>query len=336
MNHFAKETKGAFLGFFLILVIVSFVVYKNSSQLENSLKIEASTINSEKEINIEIEDDKKVNEASSTVKILFVGDMMFDRRIREITEKTGGDYIFSCIDDLLKSVDLVVGNLEGPITKNKSVSKGSVVGSSDNYRFTFPITTAELLFRHNIRAVTLGNNHINNFGESGIESTRDFLDKAGVGYFGGLKDDETILEKNIKGVNFSFIAYNAFGGDDYRLVEEKIKSQSNLGNKVIVFAHWGEEYSTNKAPIKEIAKIFVESGASLIAGSHPHVVVTKENIDGVPVYYSLGNFIFDQYWKDEVKNGLAALVEFNDGSILETEYPVEIFKDGRVCLKNPL
>jgi poly-gamma-glutamate synthesis protein (capsule biosynthesis protein) len=182
----------------------------------------------------------------------------------------------------------------------------------------------------------LGNNHINNFGESGIESTRDFLDKAGVGYFGGLKDDETILEKNIKGVNFSFIAYNAFGGDDYRLVEEKIKSQSNLGNKVIVFAHWGEEYSTNKAPIKEIAKIFVESGASLIAGSHPHVVVTKENIDGVPVYYSLGNFIFDQYWKDEVKNGLAALVEFNDGSILETEYPVEIFKDGRVCLKNPL
>jgi hypothetical protein len=89
---------------------------------------------------------------------------MFDRRIREITEKTGGDYIFSCIDDLLKSVDLVVGNLEGPITKNKSVSKGSVVGSSDNYRFTFPTTTAELLFRHNIRAVTLGNNHINNFG----------------------------------------------------------------------------------------------------------------------------------------------------------------------------
>lgn len=328
-----KETRGAFFGFFLILVIVSFIVYKNNPKLESSLKNEANAINSEEGIQIKIKDEEKINNSSSSVKILFVGDMMFDRRIREITEKNGEDYIFSCIDDLLKSVDLVVGNLEGPITTNKTVSKGSVVGSPDNYRFTFPTTTAQLLFRHNIKVVTLGNNHISNFGEDGIVSTHDFLEKAGVGYFGGLRDNETIFKKNIKGVPFSFIAYNAFGGDDYRFIEEKIKSQSNLGNKVIVYAHWGEEYSINTTHIKEIAKIFVESGASLIVGSHPHVIIAKENIEGVPVYYSLGNFIFDQYWKDEVKNGLAVLVEFKDGSILETEYPVEIFKDGRVCAK---
>jgi poly-gamma-glutamate synthesis protein (capsule biosynthesis protein) len=258
---------------------------------------------------------------------------MFDRRIREITEKNGEDFIFSCVDDLLKSVDLVVGNLEGPITKEKSVSKGTIVGSSKNYQFTFPTTTAELLFKHNIKIVSLGNNHISNFGQEGIFSTRDFLDKAGVGYFGGLKDDEPIFHTEIGGIDFSFIAYNNFGGDSYDFVAEKIKSEVGAGYKVIVYAHWGEEYSNNVKYIKKIAELFVKSGASAVIGSHPHIVLPNEYIDGIPVYYSLGNFIFDQYWEESVRNGVALLLDFSENSVKETIYPTEIFKDGRVCLK---
>jgi poly-gamma-glutamate synthesis protein (capsule biosynthesis protein) len=265
--------------------------------------------------------------------ILFVGDMMFDRRIREITEKNGGDYIFSCIEDLLKSVDVVVGNLEGPITDNQSVSKYSIIGSPDNYRFTFPTTTASLLSKQNINIVNLGNNHIGNFGIDGFKETLKYLDQSGVGYFGGIKGEESVYRKNVGGINFSFISYNAFGGDDFDLVAKKIRAEDGLGNKVVVFAHWGEEYKEDVGNLRKIAKIFVENGADLIIGSHPHIVLSNENIDGVSVYYSLGNFIFDQYWEESVRNGLIVFVEFNDGLIKEAKYLVEIFKDGKVCLK---
>src|SRR3954463_6930781 len=70
--------------------------------------------------------------------VLFVGDLMFDRSIRTAMRANGDDYIFSCIDGTLQKADLVVGNLEGPITESASRSVGSKVGSPDNFVFTFP------------------------------------------------------------------------------------------------------------------------------------------------------------------------------------------------------
>lgn len=77
-------------------------------------------------------------------RILFVGDMMFDRYIRQVGYNKGEDFIFSCIGDFLKDSDLVVGNLEGSITDNPSISMGSEIDTPDNYVFTFPPSTAEL------------------------------------------------------------------------------------------------------------------------------------------------------------------------------------------------
>ena len=303
---------------------MSFILYKN-----NDTKQSEEDFVSLKKLKEKITE----NVLQKNTKILFVGDMMFDRKIREISEEKGGDYIFSCIKDLLKSVDFVVGNLEGPITLNDSVSKGSKVGSPNNYRFTFPTTTAKLLKENNFGVLTLANNHIGNFGHEGVWFTRKYLDEVGVGHFGGLKGDEHIFEKEINGQIFSFIAYNAFGGDDYELVSKKIKDEKFFGKKVIVFAHWGDEYSNNIEDLRLIAKKFVEAGASLIVGSHPHIVLSNEKINDVFVYYSLGNFIFDQYWEESVRNGLAVSFEFDEDFVGATEYSVEIFRDGRVCLK---
>jgi hypothetical protein len=122
--------------------------------------------------------------------ILFVGDMFFDRGVRALEHKYGADYPFSCIDDFLGQADFVVGNLEGPITANQSVSSGTTPASPEHFYFTFPTTTAALLARHHIAYVTLGNNHINNFGIKGIASTHQYLSDAGVGYFGGALGDE--------------------------------------------------------------------------------------------------------------------------------------------------
>src|SRR3569623_908487 len=123
-------------------------------------------------------------------RIFAAGDIMLDRKIRVISQMSGADYPFSCIEPLVKSADFAVANLEGSITDNPSKSAGSTPGSYDNYFFTFPTTTGEVLKRNGIDAVDLGNNHILNFGYGGLISTQENLSHAGVGYFGGIDGNE--------------------------------------------------------------------------------------------------------------------------------------------------
>jgi hypothetical protein len=108
------------------------------------------------------------NNQKKDIRIMFVGDLMFDRGIRYYAQKNGGnEFIFDKIDPTLASNDLVVANLEGSITNEKSVSAGTVPGSPNNYFFTFDPSVAETLFNENIKLVNLGNNHILNFGQKG-------------------------------------------------------------------------------------------------------------------------------------------------------------------------
>ncbi len=269
---------------------------------------------------------------NSKAKIIFVGDMFFDRQIRKVIYAKGEDHVFSCIHDFLKEADVVVGNLEGPITENASVSLLSQVGAPDNFIFTFPTITAELLAKNNIKIVSLGNNHIGNFGREGIASTHKYLQEAGVEYFGGLSGNEPIHQTKIGGQKISFIAYNEFGGESAQKVAEKIKSEKAAGQKVIVFAHWGEEYIAPVARVKKAAKLFAESGADFIVGAHPHVIQNSERVGDTQVYYSLGNFIFDQYWNKEVSTGLVLELNIKGDDMSIIEHKVSINRDGTTCL----
>lgn len=270
--------------------------------------------------------------ASSSVSLLFVGDMMFDRYIRQVSNKYSADFLFSCIDPLLKKHDIVIGNLEGPITKNPSTSMGTKIGSPENYYFTFPTSTASLLFNHNIKIVNIGNNHIGNQGIEGIIQTKSFLQSSNVGFFGGLVGDELVYRTVEHGIPLSFVSYNQFGGEKEEVVVKRIIEEKASGRMVIVYAHWGEEYKEVVAPVRTTAKLFAESGAAIIIGSHPHIVQSHEVIGSTPVYYSLGNFIFDQYFDESVMKGLALSVTISSGAILSIqEYPLVIKKDGRTC-----
>lgn len=274
------------------------------------------------------------NVAMSEAKILFVGDMSFDRYIRQAINKRGSDYLFSCIDPLLKDADFVVANLEGPITSYKSTSEGTAMGSPENYRFTFPTTTAQLLFQHNIKVVNIGNNHINDFGSEGISSTQKYLTDAGVSYFGGLVGNTSIYRVSDDGINLSFINYNQFGGDSPEKTAELIASEYAAGRRVIVYTHWGEEYTAPTERVRSIAKLFANNGADLIVGSHPHVIQEHEMLGDTPVYYSLGNFIFDQYFDSNVIKGLALLVHISKNKITIDEKQVSLNSDGRSCPNN--
>ena len=177
-------------------------------------------------------------------KLLFVGDMFFDRYIRKMARIYGEDYLFTCADKVFDSEDMVIGNLEGPITNEPSISEGSEIGSPENYRFTFPTTTAELLRRHSISSVDLGNNHIANYGTDGLRETKHYLTLAQVGYFGGIIGDEAVLESEVNGLPIAFVSYNAFLGTSTDAVAQVIRAEKEQGRIVIVSAHWGDEYST--------------------------------------------------------------------------------------------
>ena len=251
------------------------------------------------------------------VRLFFVGDLMFDRNIRLAAQKNGNDFIFEEITDFLAGYNLVVANLEGPLTTNKSVSVGSVPGSANNFVFTFDPSWAKTLFNKNIQLVNLGNNHILNFGQKGLELTQEYLKEAGVEYFGAPASAgaPSVIIKEIDGVKFGFVGYNQFigspaeGASATRAEINKLRSQVDI---VIVSAHWDREYFPEPLPTtKTVAHSFIDAGADLVIGTHPHVIQISEEYKGKKIYYSLGNFVFDQWFNQEVRTGLGVIMKID-------------------------
>lgn len=272
--------------------------------------------------------------AASRATIIFGGDMMFDRSIRVAMEKHGDDYVFSCIRDLLQSADIVVANLEGPITSHPSKSVGTKVGGEGNFTFTFPTSTAPLLARHNIRLVSLGNNHIMNFSREGLEQTKRWLDDAGVAYFGDpdLPEEERVRRTTINGVSLSFVNWSDWTSDKTDHTVTQVREETGAGNLVVVYAHWGEEYVPPTTAMRQLARSFIDAGAAIVIGSHPHIVQERELYQGNYIYYSLGNMLFDQYWDESVRRGLLLRVGFTQKGVESLEeIPIDNQTDRRTC-----
>ena len=270
--------------------------------------------------------------SSPVVTILFGGDLMFDRWIRTVSRKKGGDFILSPMEEVLKRADVVVANLEGSITDEPSVSEMSVPGSPENYLFTFPPDTAELLARKNITLVNIGNNHILNFKIEGVKETTDRLLKAGVQSFGSpLKGATRYSIRDIHGVKIAFVNYNQFISDGREKVFDDVKSVESIAQLVIVYAHWGDEYTEASITTKLLAHELIDAGADLIIGSHPHIVQESERYKEKMIYYSLGNFVFDQYFQPETEKGLLVKASFdsNTNAIVTEEVPIVLNRNGQ-------
>lgn len=254
-------------------------------------------------------------EPKEDLQILFTGDLMFDRGIRYYANKNGSnEFIFNEIYPVLANQDLVVSNLEGPITNNKSTSAGSAIGSTNNFIFTFDKSVAKTLYAENIRLVNLGNNHILNFGKAGLKSTENYLLESGVNFFGGPDSNRSIV-KEVGNYKIAFISYNEFFGSAKLDEAETIAEIQNLKKDtdlIVVLPHWGVEYTTEPTEeIRDMAHQFINAGADLIIGTHPHVIQSIEDYNGKKIYYSLGNFVFDQYFGENVRNGLGLILKIN-------------------------
>lgn len=266
--------------------------------------------------------DKKVKKETSVVgrssSILFLGDLMLDRHNRILAQKNGVGWFTEKIERLFWGQDLNVVNLEGPITSEPSVSVGQPVESPNHFRFTFdPEQTINFLQANRINLVNIGNNHILNFHNDGLKQTEGFLEKGGVSYFG----DPSNLEKMfvIKNINkrwIAFVNYNQFGeftvADTVKIIQE-VKDKTDF---IIAYTHWGQEYKlVENERQKNKAHQFIDAGADLIIGSHPHVVQPLEIYKNKAIFYSLGNFVFDQYFSEDVKSILGVGVLLEDDKI---------------------
>ena len=289
----------------LIILLPIFLIF-GLSQITPNIKEPELQLNEEKVFEPEM--------------ILFVGDMMLDRGVEHLMNKNSFFYPFQKISSFLIEADFVVGNLEGPIVENPPNF------SSASLKFAFSPKVIEGLVSSNFSLLSLSNNHTTNAGMAGLEETKDFLKNAGIDFVGeplGCEKD-FLFEKD----NIIFLAFNKTfpfncSGDEIAEIIEKTRT-SNPENFIVVILHWGQEYKLKSSVFQQkSAHHIIDAGADLIIGSHPHVVQEIEEYNGKLIFYSLGNFIFDQYFSEEVEQGLAVGLEIYPEKFVYKLFPIK-------------
>ena len=179
--------------------------------------------------------------------------------------------------------------------------------------------------------VSLANNHIYDYGEEGMLDTMDYLDQAGIPYVGGgrnLEEAEQPVYFIINGMKVGFVAasnaeltlYTPAAGEDTpgileaydtTLYDQVISEAAAQCDYLIAYIHWGPEDVNQYASYQtEQGREFLDAGADIVVGGHPHVLQGMEYMDGKPVIYSMGDFWFN----DETKyTGLLNLTITPDG-----------------------
>lgn len=276
---------------------------------------------------------KTISEINNYPKtVLFLGDIMLDRTVKRLMNKNGLLYPVENMRNFLAGVDIVVGNLEGPVVINPMYTPDA------SMKFNFGLEALDLLYYAKINFVSLANNHTLDAGKEGLIKTKELLSKKNINYFG---DPISCSEENIFKTNSGIILIGLnqtfpinCPREQIKVLVENIKSE-NKNSFIIVFIHWGEEYKpTSNTAQKELARSMVDSGVDLIIGSHPHVVEEIERYKGKLIFYSLGNFIFDQYFSKETQEGLAVGLELMNNKTLIHLFPFGIHKSQPYLFNN--
>ncbi len=248
-----------------------------------------------------------------------VGDVMLDRYVWTSIKKYGNDYPFRNITSILKGADIVLGNLEGPFTTS---TKHAVAYSS--LIFNFSPTLAPILKQVGFTTLLLANNHTLNQGQKGLDATRETLKNAGLDYFGDPRNGTNYhLTQTINGERVTFLGYDNLDGKIDTVLTD-IRNAHNKGEYVIVVPHWGTEYKLGIQPqLQQQAKQLIDAGADMVLGGHPHVVEPFEIYKGKFIAYSLGNFVFDQYFSVDTQQELMLKLAFTKTSVTIKVIPMQ-------------
>lgn len=244
------------------------------------------------------------------VKGTVVGDMMLGRSITNKGSKNNYKNMFSGVSDLWKDSDYVAGNLECVLLDNAS----DYEKNDKEIHINAETKTANVLKENGFTLVSLANNHLADFKAKGVVNTLDTLDKVGLKHVGAGRNLTEAAEydmQEINGVKIATIAVSDIIPKDFAARDSKagilttktlkyyqaVKDASEKADLVIANIHWGVEYGmTETEAQQQLARNLINWGVDVVIGSHPHVLQPVEKYGDGIIFYSMGNFVFDQGW----------------------------------------
>jgi len=276
---------------------------------------------------------------TGNLKLVFVGDLLLDRGVRERIEYKGIESLFSrSVDSVFFNSDIVVANLECPAT---------LIEAPINKKYIFRAEPKWLktLKSHGITHLNLANNHSMDQGRDGLVDTDKNIRKSEmipIGFGENVNDACKPFLLATEPRNIFLLSSLRVPSENWMYFEGKpcvcemslptIETQiRDLKSKdesciVLVQLHWGIEHVlVPNLSQKQAAVGLVDAGADCIIGHHPHVVQTVEEINEVPVFYSIGNFVFDQK-KPINSRGLMIQMEITDSTFQADTIPFMIDK----------
>lgn len=264
--------------------------------------------NSEPEENKDTKNLVKRPEIEDVVDLAFTGDVLFPDYLLNAYDKEGISGIISeNALDVLREADIAMINQEFPFS---TVGEAMV---DKEYTFRIAPSRVEVLNELGVDIVTLANNHALDYGNTALLETLSVLSESDIAYVGAGENLEKAKElkiMDVNGVKVGFLGasrvipvagWNATSGspgmfttyDPTALVEEITKAKE-ICDVVIVYVHWGIERNERpEAYQRDLAFQYIDAGADMVVGSHPHVMQGIEYYEGKPIIYSLGNFIFN-------------------------------------------
>jgi len=280
------------------------------------------------------------NPSQPVTTLVAVGDIMLARTVEQ-TMLRHDDWLYPFREtfQLTSIADITFGNLETPLTEGVVVEPYGMVFRADP-------KAAEGLAYGGFDVVSLANNHLKNQGAGGIQTTINTLRNAGIQHIGAgatlAKARKPVLI-TAHDITFGFLAYadDSFMPSSYvatdqnagspildeTLLKQDIVLLSKQADVIIVSMHAGNEYSPtpNDRQIA-FAHSAIDNGAQLVIGHHPHVIQPLEEYNGGYIFYSLGNFVFDQMWSEATRESVIATISFTGTEIQRIDLtPIKIF-----------
>jgi gamma-polyglutamate biosynthesis protein CapA len=245
--------------------------------------------------------------------LVFVGDIMLARNVEFLMDANDTAYPYEGLQlETLGQNPAIIGNFEA------SMATPHVMTPAYQMKFSVRSDTLPELKNAGFTYLSLANNHSLDYGADGYQSAATQLLENGFVIFGhGTRIDSTSISylDSPRGT-IALVGINASAEIPSRSsIESVLKEATKNSELQIVYIHWGVEYDvTHSKTQKLMSKELVAAGADLIVGHHPHVVQDIDIVDGVIVFYSLGNYIFDQYFSEDVKEGLVLSLNLEDGA----------------------
>ena len=243
--------------------------------------------------------------------LLVTGDVIPSRGVNfYATQRHDFLWPFRPTASFVKDADITVIDLEAPLFTGCPVSAASSFTFCGNPQF---VNGLKLM---GADVASMANNHMTNYGAEGISLTDALLQKNGIKST-GLGPVAVI---DVRGIKFGFISFNGVGfAIDKIALKASIQRARQLADIVVVQYHWGKEYQrqpmadpgvpTPDDPVT-IGHLSIDWGADIVIGNHPHWYQGIEIYKGKLITYSHGNFVFDQMWSEETREGIVGTYTF--------------------------